>query len=153
MLPLWLRERRNSRTLNKCAKTKGHEEDLQATVGCDPGDRFFHDFKLAGFYRNVVEINCCKNDPGYFQQPEGDPISEAHCGQCRWHFEKKNGDCDRCQCTRDRAPVRFHLESGQQSEKHHNRKSRNQCREPPMAKWVVNLSPLHCFLTFGKHVV
>jgi hypothetical protein len=41
--------------------------------------------------------------------------------------------------------MRFYFEPAQQSEKHHNRKSRNECREPPMAKWVVNLNPLHTF--------
>ena len=148
------RSAKPSRTLNEGPKTKGHQQNLQATIGCDSGNRFFHDFKLASFDRDVVEVNRCKNDPSYFQHPESNPIPEAHRSQYQWHFEDKNRDGHRCQSASDRAPMRFHFEAAQQSEKHDNGKSRNECREPPTAKWIVNLNPLHTFsLRRGpKHV-
>src|SRR2546428_13918704 len=41
---------------NKRSKTKCHQEDLQAAIGGDAGNRFFPHLELASFYRGAVKI-------------------------------------------------------------------------------------------------
>src|SRR2546421_10372164 len=41
---------------NKCSKTKCHQQDLQAAIGGDDGNRIFHDLEMAGFHPNVVKL-------------------------------------------------------------------------------------------------
>src|SRR5947199_3278663 len=50
---------------NKRSKAKCHQQNLQATIGGDAGNRFFHDLELAGFDRDVIKIDGRQYDPGY----------------------------------------------------------------------------------------
>ena len=49
--------------LDERAKTKRNKQHLQAAVGRNPRNRFLHDFKLAGFDGNVVQVDGGENDP------------------------------------------------------------------------------------------
>ena len=128
---------------NERAKTECHQQNLQTPIGCNSGDRFFHDFKLPGLDGNVVEINRSQHDPGNLQQPECNPVSEAHGRQGERHFEEYNRHGSRGRGAGNRAPVWLDLQTNQQPEQDEDRKSRNQGRKPPAAERVVDLSPLH----------
>src|SRR6266496_5109621 len=62
---------------NKRSKTKCHQQDLQAAIGGDAGNRFFHDLELAGFDRDVIKIDGRQHDPSYFYKSESNTVLET----------------------------------------------------------------------------
>src|SRR5580698_10336181 len=131
------------RTFNECSKTKSNQQDLQPAVRSNSGYRLFHDLKLPGLDRDVIEVYRRQNNPGYFQYAEGNPISKADCSQSGRHLEKNDRNGYRRGGAGDGAPMRLNSESGQQPEENDDGKSRNHCGQPPMTEWIVDLGPLH----------
>ena len=64
-------------TFDECAEAERDEQNLQAAIGRDAGDGFLHDFELAGFDGNVVEVDGGENDPGDFQDAERDAVGKS----------------------------------------------------------------------------
>jgi hypothetical protein len=73
------------------AEAESDKEELQAAVGSYGGDGLLHDFKLASFDRDVVEEDCCDDDPNDFEETVGGTVEEAAEGHLRGHVEDKDG--------------------------------------------------------------
>jgi hypothetical protein len=132
---------------DECAKAECHQQHLQAPVGGDAGNRFLHDFELAGCHRNVVEKDSRQHDPGQSSATQTPPRIQTRYRQNRRHLEKYDRHEYSSHCARDGTPVWLDLQSNQQS-KQHKMESRNQRGKPPASKRVVDLGPVHDPLPF-----
>ncbi len=58
-------------------KQNATSKNLQAAIRRDSGDGLLHDFELAGFDGNVIEVHRGEHDPGNFQNAKCDAIGKA----------------------------------------------------------------------------
>ena len=139
-------------TFDKRAEAECDEQNLQAAIRRDARDGLLHDFELAGFDGNIVEVHCREHDPRNFQDAKRHAISKSRNGKCGRHVKDENADDDGGESAGDCTPVRLHFQSGEQCEEHDDGQRGNERREPPMAKGIVDLGPIHEVLLRGVSV-
>ena len=102
-----------SAAFDESAEAESHQQELEAAVRSDGGDGLLHDFKLAGFYGNVVEEDGGDHNPDNFQKPVRRAVRETTQCHRRGHVEHHNSAEERGGCAGYRAKVGLHLEACQ----------------------------------------